>query len=36
MPKIIEFIKYANEKGHQIEHYTDIKELIKGIYRDVE
>lgn len=34
-PKIIEFIKYVNKKGHQIEEYTDLKELIKGIYRDV-
>ena len=34
-PKIIEFIKYAKEKGHDIENYVDIKELIKGIYRDV-
>ena len=35
MPEIVEFIKYANEKGHKIENYTDLKELIKGIYRDV-
>ncbi len=34
-PKIVEFIKYVNKKGHQIEEYTDLKELIKGIYRDV-
>ena len=35
-PKIIEFIKYANNKGHELLPYTDIKELIKAIYRDVE
>lgn len=34
-PLIIEFIQYANKKGHHIEEYTDLKELIKGIYRDV-
>lgn len=34
-PLIVEFIKYANKKGHHIEEYTDLKELIKGIYRDV-
>ena len=35
MPKIVEFIKYANLNGHNILEYTDIKELIKGLYRDV-
>ena len=35
MPKIVEFIKYANLSGHNILEYTDIKELIKGLYRDV-
>ena len=35
MPKIVEFIKYVNNKGHDILEYTDIKELIKGLYRDV-
>lgn len=35
MPKIIEFIKYVRDMGHCIEEYVDIKELIKGIYRDV-
>lgn len=34
-PLIVEFIQYANKKGHHIEEYTDLKELIKGIYRDV-
>lgn len=34
-PLIVDFIKYVNKKGHHIEEYTDIKELIKGIYRDV-
>lgn len=35
MPKIVEFIKYVNSMGHNILEYTDIKELIKGLYRDV-
>ena len=35
VPKIVEFIKYANSEGHHILEYTDIKELIKGLYRDV-
>ena len=35
-PDIISFIKFANNKGHKLEHYVDIKELIKAIYRDVE
>lgn len=35
MPKIVEFIKYVNNQGHDILEYTDIKELIKGLYRDV-
>ena len=35
MPKIVEFIKYVNSMGHDILEYTDIKELIKGLYRDV-
>jgi energy-coupling factor transporter ATP-binding protein EcfA2 len=35
-PPIIKFIKLANEKGHKIDNYVDIKELIKAIYRDVE
>lgn len=35
MPEIVEFIMYVNQNGHKIENYTDLKELIKGIYRDV-
>ncbi len=35
VPKIVEFIKYVNGQGHEILGYTDIKELIKGLYRDV-
>lgn len=35
MPEIIDFITYVNQNGHKIENYTDLKELIKGIYRDV-
>ena len=35
MPKIIEFTKYVQECGHSILEYTDIKELIKELYRNV-
>lgn len=36
MPKIVEYIKYLNNKGHKMDNYIDIKELLKAIYRDVE
>jgi energy-coupling factor transporter ATP-binding protein EcfA2 len=35
-PNIINFIKYLDKKGHKFDHYIDIKELLKAIYRDVE
>lgn len=35
MPRIVEFTKYAQECGHNILEYTDIKELIKELYRNV-
>ena len=35
-PSIINFIKYLDKKGHKFDHYIDIKELLKAIYRDVE
>ena len=35
MPKIVEFTKYAQECGHSILEYTDRKELIKELYRNV-
>jgi hypothetical protein len=35
MPKIVEFTKYVNSLGHNILEYTDFKELIKEIYRNV-
>lgn len=35
MPLLIEFIKYVRSEGHDIDEYVDIKELIKGIYRDI-
>ncbi len=34
-PKIVDFIQYVNQNGHKILSYTDIKELIKAIYREV-
>lgn len=35
-PHIINFIKYLEKKDHKFDHYIDIKELLKAIYRDVE
>jgi len=35
-PKIIKFIKLVKEKNINLENYTDINELIKGIYRSVQ
>lgn len=35
VPKIIKFINECNKKGHEIYHYTNILDLIKGVYRDV-
>ena len=35
-PNIISFIKYLDSKKHKFDHYIDIKELLKAIYRDVE
>lgn len=35
MPAIVEFTKYAKSQGHNILEYTDIKELIKELYRNV-
>ena len=35
MPRIVEFTKYAESKGYDIKKCTDIKELIKELYRNV-
>lgn len=35
VPKIITFINECNKKGHEIYHYTNVLDLIKGVYRDV-
>ncbi len=35
IPKIVEFVNYVNHCGKKIGKYTDIKELIKAIYREV-
>lgn len=34
-PPIASFINDCNKKGHEIYHYTNIHDLIKGVYRDV-
>ena len=35
IPKIIEFTKYVEMNGYDIKKCTDIKELIKELYRNV-
>ncbi|MGM9877352.1 MAG: ATP-binding cassette domain-containing protein [Bacilli bacterium] len=35
VPKIVSFINECNRKGHDIYHYTNVLDLIKGVYRDV-
>lgn len=35
MPLIVSFTKYAKEQGHDILEYTDTKELLKELYRNI-
>ena len=35
VPPIVSFINACNKKGHEIYHYTNTHDLIKGVYRDV-
>ena len=35
VPPIVSFINACNKKGHEIYQYTEIHDLIKGVYRDV-
>ena len=35
VPQIVSFIAECKKKGHDIEDYDNILELIKGVYRDV-
>ena len=35
VPKIVSFVKECNIKGHEINYYNNILDLIKGVYRDV-
>ena len=35
VPKIVSFVNECNKKGHEINYYTNILDLIKGVYRDV-
>ena len=35
IPKIVDFTNYANSLDHDVLEYTDLKELIKELYRDV-
>jgi len=34
-PKVVEFVKYLEKKEIKMEHYIELKELLKAIYRDV-
>ena len=34
-PKIVSFVKECKKKGHDINYYNNILDLIKGVYRDV-
>ena len=34
-PKIVSFVNVCNKKGHEINYYNNILDLIKGVYRDV-
>ncbi len=34
-PKIVEFVNYLNDSGKKILPYTDLKELLKAIFREV-
>ena len=35
VPQIVSFVNACNKKGHNINYYTNILDLIKGVYRDV-
>ncbi|MBR4177739.1 MAG: ATP-binding cassette domain-containing protein [Bacilli bacterium] len=35
VPKIVSFVNACNKKGHEIDYYNNILDLIKGVYRDV-
>ncbi len=35
VPEIVSFVNACNKKGHEIDYYTNILDLIKGVYRDV-
>lgn len=35
VPKIVSFVNECNKKGHEINYYVSILDLIKGVYRDV-
>lgn len=35
VPKIVSFVEKCNKKGHDINYYNNIHDLIKGVYRDV-
>lgn len=35
VPKIVSFVNECKRKGHDINYYSNILDLIKGVYRDV-
>ena len=34
-PKIVDFILYLKKKGKTFDNYTEMKEILKAIYREV-
>ena len=35
IPQIVKFVDICNKKGHDINYYVNIQDLIKGVYNDV-
>lgn len=35
VPPIVKFVDVCNKKGHEINYYVNIQDLIKGVYNDV-
>ena len=35
VPPIVDFVDICNKKGHDINYYVNIQDLIKGVYNDV-
>lgn len=35
MPEVISYVKYLEKRGIKLEHYLEVKEVLKAIYRSV-